>query len=58
MLIIMVIFLLDGGTVRLPRIVGLGNALHMIITGLPVTASEAFRLHFHQNQLYFSSFDH
>lgn len=31
----------DGGTVRLPRIVGRGNALHMILTGAPVGAKEA-----------------
>lgn len=31
----------DGGTVRLPRIVGRGNALHMILTGAPVVAKEA-----------------
>ncbi len=36
--------LVDGGTVRLPRIVGLGRALDMILTGRPVGADEA--LHF------------
>src|SRR5262249_10599789 len=30
--------LIDGGTVRLPRIVGLGRALDMILTGRPVDA--------------------
>lgn len=33
--------LVDGGTVRLPRIVGLGRALDLILTGRPVTAREA-----------------
>jgi enoyl-CoA hydratase len=33
--------LVDGGTVRLPRIVGLGRALDMILTGRPVDAREA-----------------
>ncbi|MBX7194602.1 MAG: crotonase/enoyl-CoA hydratase family protein [Sandaracinaceae bacterium] len=33
--------LIDGGTVRLPRIVGLGRALDLILTGRAVTAAEA-----------------
>ncbi len=33
--------LVDGGTVRLPRIVGHGRALDMILTGRPVGAEEA-----------------
>ncbi len=33
--------LIDGGTVRLPRVVGLGRALDMILTGRPVDAEEA-----------------
>jgi enoyl-CoA hydratase len=36
--------LIDGGTVRLPRIVGLGRALDLILTGRPVGASEAFAI--------------
>ncbi len=33
--------LIDGGTVRLPRIIGQGRALDMILTGRPVHAAEA-----------------
>src|SRR6266487_3666035 len=36
--------LVDGGTVRLPRIVGLGRALDLILTGRPVDAGEAHRI--------------
>ena len=36
--------LLDGGTVRLPRVVGQGVALDMILTGRPVGAEEALRI--------------
>ena len=34
--------LVDGGTQRLPRVVGLGRALEMIETGRPVEADEAY----------------
>jgi enoyl-CoA hydratase len=36
--------LIDGGTVRLPRIVGLGRALDLILTGRAVSAEEAHRI--------------
>src|SRR5215218_5960026 len=36
--------LVDGGTVRLPQIVGLGRALDLILTGRPVDAGEAHRI--------------
>jgi enoyl-CoA hydratase len=38
--------LIDGGTYRLPRIVGLGRALDLILTGREVAAAEAERLGF------------
>lgn len=36
--------LIDGGTVRLPRLIGLSNALDMILTGRPIGAEEALRM--------------
>ena len=36
--------LIDGGTVRLPRLVGLGRALDLVLTGRPVGAEEALAI--------------
>ena len=36
--------LIDGGTVRLPQVVGLGRALDLILTGRPVGAAEALAM--------------
>ena len=36
--------LIDGGTVRLPRLVGQSHAMDLVLTGRPVTAEEALRI--------------
>jgi enoyl-CoA hydratase len=36
--------LIDGGTVRLPRLVGMGHAMDLILTGRKVEAAEALQM--------------
>jgi enoyl-CoA hydratase len=36
--------LIDGGTVRLPRLIGQGRAMDMVLTGRPVQAAEALEI--------------
>jgi len=36
--------LIDGGTVRLPRLVGMGHAMDLILTGRKVESAEALRI--------------
>ncbi|WP_225725565.1 MULTISPECIES: crotonase/enoyl-CoA hydratase family protein [unclassified Nocardia] len=36
--------LIDGGTVRLPRVIGMGRAMELVLTGRPVSAPEALQM--------------
>ena len=42
----------DGGTVRLPALIGLSRALDLILTGRPVEAHEAFNIGTYNMHMY------
>lgn len=42
--IILGVPLIDGGTVRLPALIGLSRALDLILTGRPIQAEEALNI--------------
>lgn len=44
--------LVDGGTVRLPALIGLSRALDLILTGRPVEAHEAFNIGTYNMHMY------
>lgn len=45
--------LIDGGTIRLPRTIGHGRAMEMILTGRPVFAEEALRWYMAHSTIHF-----
>jgi 3-hydroxyacyl-CoA dehydrogenase / enoyl-CoA hydratase / 3-hydroxybutyryl-CoA epimerase len=47
-----------GGTVRLPRLVGLNSAMELILTGRPVGAAEAVDLHLADHAASSDAFEH